>query len=90
MQFPDGSSDPPSDLRRTDYDCPFSPEEEHSYPTGEIIMFSVCFTVALITILMSFVIWRTWWNVPNKPLDSTHELVFGDVLIILSVVFEAF
>ncbi|CAG9319088.1 unnamed protein product [Blepharisma stoltei] len=90
MVYADGSTVKPSDLRNENGTCPFPTKKVKTFEKGRIVLFSVCFTVALITAVITFVIWKKWWHISVDELREKQEMSPQDFIVGLTIVVEFF
>ncbi|CAG9332857.1 unnamed protein product [Blepharisma stoltei] len=90
MIYADGSTLKPSEYRSSDYDCPFPDREIKSFDKGKGLLFGICFSVALVMIIITFFIWKRWWNVSIEPLITKEEMSIQDLIVGLTIGIEFF
>ncbi|CAG9319095.1 unnamed protein product [Blepharisma stoltei] len=88
--YPDGTAIKPADLRNQDSECPFPDKEIKSFTNGKILVFCICFTVALISMVITFIIWKRWWNIPVEELIEKKEISFEDAIVGATIGIEFF
>jgi ABC-type branched-subunit amino acid transport system substrate-binding protein len=83
IQWPDGTSDPPTDLRLKDTSCivPITELEELDYKN--YILLTVCLVSMVMTIIITCAIWRRWWIIEIPTLDTHAEMSIYDILEII-------
>jgi hypothetical protein len=86
--WPDGSTKTPGDTFVTDNDCPFSDDDVKQSKTGVMIGFCICFSIILIMIVSSVVIWKKYWNFNALPLNYRAPYSQSDLQHIATMVIE--
>ncbi|CAG9322183.1 unnamed protein product [Blepharisma stoltei] len=89
ITWPGGTSGPPSDIIVKPDDCPFDWKDVQSSFQGTAIFYTISFTIAAGTALLSIYIFRKWWNVYVGPLLVKKNFKFGDG-IVMSIIFIDF
>ncbi|CAG9332932.1 unnamed protein product [Blepharisma stoltei] len=90
MVFADGSTIKPSDLRNTNYECPFPNRLIKTFAKGRALVFGVCFGVALISLIITIYIWRRWWKISIEPLKTKEEITLQDCIVGGTIIIEFF
>ncbi|CAG9319091.1 unnamed protein product [Blepharisma stoltei] len=88
--YADGTTVKPSDLRNENGTCPFPSKNVRTFDKGRAILFAVCFTVALITAAITFIIWKKWWNINVEELKEKQEISPPDFIVGATIVVEFF
>jgi hypothetical protein len=87
--YSDGTPTPPSDIEIEDWDCPFNEDDAETFHNGLMLAYLICFALCIVTIIMTVLIWRKWWNREIKPLGGKHFITLND-MIIIAIVFIDF
>ncbi|CAG9319089.1 unnamed protein product [Blepharisma stoltei] len=90
MVYADGSIIKPSDLRDENGTCPFPSKDVRTFAKGRAILFAICFTVALITAVITFIIWKKWWNINVEELKDKQEISPQDFIVGATILIEFF
>ncbi|CAG9325865.1 unnamed protein product [Blepharisma stoltei] len=88
--YSDGTINKPTDFRVTRTDCPFDNKLKRVFPKGRALVFGICFFVALVTAIATFIIWRKWWNIKVDELMKRQEISIQDFIVGLSIGIEFF
>ncbi|CAG9319136.1 unnamed protein product [Blepharisma stoltei] len=88
--YPDGTTIKPPDLRVTDGKCPFPENKIQTFAKGRILLFGICFTMALIAGIITFLIRKKWWNERINDLVERQEVSLQDFIVAATIVIEAF
>jgi hypothetical protein len=89
IQWPD---DQPTyaDSKPNYFNCPFLFELVRDIREGKIIGLSVDFTIAAITLVVTVMVWRRWWNIRFKVLSKREKIMTEDVLVLVTVACDYF
>ncbi|CAG9332923.1 unnamed protein product [Blepharisma stoltei] len=90
MIYADGSTTKPSDLRTSSSQCPFPDKLIKTFAKGRILVFGICFTVALISFAITFYIWKKWWKFSIEPLTVKEEICLQDIIVAVTIIIEFF
>ncbi|CAG9325308.1 unnamed protein product [Blepharisma stoltei] len=88
--YADGSTQKPSEYRNTNNRCPFPDKKMKTFKKGRGLLFGICFTSALIMIVITFYIWKKWWNISVEPLHQKEEISIQDAIVAASIGIEFF
>ncbi|CAG9332940.1 unnamed protein product [Blepharisma stoltei] len=88
--YADGSTIKPSDLRDTNYKCPFPNKSIKTFEKGRALVFGICFGVALISLIITVYIWKRWWKISIEPLTAKEEISTQDFIVGATIVIEFF
>ncbi|CAG9331875.1 unnamed protein product [Blepharisma stoltei] len=88
--YPDGTTNKPTDLRNANQKCPFKDRLIKTFTSGRLLLFGICFAVALESIIITVVIWKKWWDVPIEPLTQREEISFQDLIVGFTICIEFF
>ncbi|CAG9335812.1 unnamed protein product [Blepharisma stoltei] len=80
----------PPDLRNQDLKCPFPDSEIKTFYKGRYLVFGICFFMALSTSIITFFIWKNWWNVKIEDLKEKYEISFEDFIVGATIAIEFF
>ncbi|CAG9332933.1 unnamed protein product [Blepharisma stoltei] len=90
LVFGDGSITKPADIRTRDYTCPFPNRLVKTFAKGRALVFGICFTVALISLVITIYIWKRWWKISVTPLTAKEEISMQDFIVGATIVIEFF
>ncbi|CAG9336096.1 unnamed protein product [Blepharisma stoltei] len=88
--YGNGSTKKPTDFRNEDSGCPFPAKEIRTFEKGRVLLFGICFFVALVMILITLYIWKKWWNTSVSPLITREEISIEDAIVGCSIAIEFF
>ncbi|CAG9331436.1 unnamed protein product [Blepharisma stoltei] len=88
--YPDGTTNKPTDFRITRTDCPFDDKLRRTFGKGRALAFGICFFVTAVTGIITFIIWKEWWNKEIKELTTKEELSVPDMIAGATIVVEFF
>ncbi|CAG9319128.1 unnamed protein product [Blepharisma stoltei] len=88
--YPDGTTIKPADLRNQNTDCPFPDSEIKTFVKGKILVFCICFAITLISIIITFIIWKRWWKFSIEELKEKQEISFQDAVVAATIAIEFF
>ncbi|CAG9331229.1 unnamed protein product [Blepharisma stoltei] len=88
--YGDNSIFKPTDLRNEDSDCPFPSSKVVTFTKGRAVVFCICFAIALITAVITYYIWRRWWNVKIETLKEKQEISIQDFVVGVTIGIEFF
>ncbi|CAG9332931.1 unnamed protein product [Blepharisma stoltei] len=90
LVYADGSTIKPTDLRNTNYECPFPNRLIRTFAKGRALVFGICFSVALISLFITIYIWKRWWKITVAPLTVKEEISMQDFIVGATIVIEFF
>ncbi|CAG9319519.1 unnamed protein product [Blepharisma stoltei] len=90
ITYADGTTNKSSDLRNANYECPFPNDKVKTFVKGRAVLFVICFAVSLTTVIITFLIWKQWWNIPIEALKEKHEISLQDTIVGLTIAVEFF
>ncbi|CAG9332934.1 unnamed protein product [Blepharisma stoltei] len=90
LVYADGSTAKPTDLRNTDYKCPFATKLVRTFAKGRALIFGICFVLTLISLCITIYIWKRWWKISVAPLTVKEEISMQDFIIGATIVVEFF
>ncbi|CAG9319127.1 unnamed protein product [Blepharisma stoltei] len=90
LVYPGGTTTKPTDLRNQNSDCPFPDDKVKTFIKGKILIFGICFAIALVSMIITFVIWKRWWNIPIEELKEKQEISFPDLIVAITIAIEFF
>ncbi|CAG9328930.1 unnamed protein product [Blepharisma stoltei] len=88
--YGDNSTTKPSDLRLIDGSCPFPDKDIRTFSDGRIVVFAICFALGTITAVITFFIWKKWWNVKIENLTVKQEISIQDFVVGATIAVEFF
>ncbi|CAG9316649.1 unnamed protein product [Blepharisma stoltei] len=88
--YSDGTTIKPPDFRGTNNNCPFDNKLKQTFYMGRALVFGICFIVAAITAIITFIIWKKWWNIKIEELKTPQEISIQDFIIGASIIIEFF
>ncbi|CAG9329357.1 unnamed protein product [Blepharisma stoltei] len=77
-------------LRVINGDCPFPDTLIRTFGKGRYLIFGICIAVGLNTALLTFYIWKKWWNIKVDQLTTKQEISIEDFMMGATVVIEFF
>ncbi|CAG9315213.1 unnamed protein product [Blepharisma stoltei] len=80
----------PSDLRNQNGNCPFPDSEIRTFYDGRYLVFGICFSIALVTSIITFYIWKRWWNVKIEDMKAKEEISLQDFIVGATIAIEFF
>lgn len=86
--FGDNSTAIPLDTFVYDYECPFDPDLLDPFLNGKAVSYAVCTCIAVLMALITWRIWRRFWNVKIGPLTKRYELSIQDIGLFLTIFLE--
>ncbi|CAG9319164.1 unnamed protein product [Blepharisma stoltei] len=86
--YPDETPIKPTDLRNANEKCPFPSKDVKTFVKGRMLVFGICFTVGLVTVIITFFIWKKWWNIPIEELRDKQEISFQDFIVGVTIAIE--
>ncbi|CAG9332922.1 unnamed protein product [Blepharisma stoltei] len=90
LEYSNGSTTKPSDLRTSSSQCPFPDKLIKTFAKGRILVFGICFAVALISFAITFYIWKKWWKFSIEPLTVREEICLQDIIVAVTIIIEFF
>ncbi|CAG9331430.1 unnamed protein product [Blepharisma stoltei] len=88
--YADGTSNKPTDFRITRTNCPFDDKLKQTFAKGRALVFGICFFIAVVTTIVTFVVWKKWWNLKVEELTKSEELSIADMIVGITIVVEFF
>ncbi len=88
--FPDGTADLFPDTLVIESDCPFPEDDSETFENGRILVFSICFFIALVTIIVTVLIWWKFWRRSLTKLTDLQEMSINDIVIMVIIVTDFF
>ncbi|CAG9319078.1 unnamed protein product [Blepharisma stoltei] len=88
--YGDGTTVKQDDLRNQNNKCPFPDKSVRVFTKGRILVFGICFGVALISVIITSYIWKAWWNIPIEPLKERQEISVQDLIVEATIGIEFF
>ncbi|CAG9331452.1 unnamed protein product [Blepharisma stoltei] len=90
MIYADGTTNKPTDFRVTRTNCPFDDKLKQTFYKGRALVFGICFFIAAITAVITFIIWKKWWNRKVEPLVTSEEISVADLIVGITIAVEFF
>ncbi|CAG9331429.1 unnamed protein product [Blepharisma stoltei] len=88
--YADGTNDKPTDFRVTRTNCPFDDKLKRLFNKGRALVFGICFFIAVLTAISTFLIWKKWWDIEVKELTKREEISVVDAIVGISIMVEFF
>ncbi|CAG9334731.1 unnamed protein product [Blepharisma stoltei] len=88
--YGDGTTVKPDDLRNQNNKCPFPDKLVRAFAKGRIIVFSICFMFALVSLAVTAYIWKKWWNIAIEELKEKQEMSLQDIIVEITIGIEFF
>ncbi|CAG9331428.1 unnamed protein product [Blepharisma stoltei] len=88
--YADGSTNKPTDFRITRTNCPFDDKLKQTFSKGRALVFGICFFIAVVTAIITFLIWKKWWNIKVEELIKSEEISVEDMIVGATIVVEFF
>ncbi|CAG9331440.1 unnamed protein product [Blepharisma stoltei] len=88
--YADGTTNKPSDFRITRTNCPFDDKLKRTFGKGRALVFGICFFIAALTVIVTFFIWKKWWNRKVDPLTKAEEISLEDFIVGVTIGVEFF
>jgi hypothetical protein len=66
--WPDGTTNAPSETRTIDSECPFDQDLAEKFDNGIMLSYLISFILLAITLIISGIIWRKYWNMDTEKL----------------------
>ncbi|CAG9313848.1 unnamed protein product [Blepharisma stoltei] len=83
--YGDNSIVQPSEFRNSASDCPFPDSKIITFSKGRIVIFCIGFAIALITAIITYYIWKKWWDVKIETLNQKQEISVQDFVVGISI-----
>ncbi|CAG9315212.1 unnamed protein product [Blepharisma stoltei] len=80
----------PPDLRNQNGNCPFPDSKIRTFYDGRYLVFGICFSIAFVTSIITFYIWKKWWNVEIGELKERKEISSQDFIVGATIAVEFF
>ncbi|CAG9319672.1 unnamed protein product [Blepharisma stoltei] len=90
LVYADGTTVKPADYRNENDKCPFPNKEVRTFDKGRAVLFAICFTVGLVTAIITFIIWKKWWNISIEELKEKKEISLQDIIVGATIAIEFF
>ena len=79
--WPDGTTQVPKDLRIDPFDCPFKESEIVVSEKGRGLLYVVAGGVSLVTVVISYCIYKKYWKETISELTEQREMSFEDMMV---------
>jgi len=89
VQWPDDSATY-ADTKPNYLKCPYLEELVRDIYEGKVIGLGVDFAIACLTLVITVLIWRRWWNIRIKVLTKKEPIMTEDVLVLFTVLCDYF
>ncbi|CAG9321932.1 unnamed protein product [Blepharisma stoltei] len=88
--WPGPSYNVPSDTIALNSDCPFDQSLSEDSTKGIATFATICFSLALISFIMTFIMWKRGFPNPYPKLTDKREIQFADSFAMFTMIVEAF
>ncbi|CAG9321867.1 unnamed protein product [Blepharisma stoltei] len=90
LLYAGNTTEKPSDERVVIVDCPFPSSKVRTFVKGRILVFCLCFFIAFITAILTFIIWKKWWHIKIEMLTMKKEISYEDFIVGITILIEFF
>jgi len=86
--WPDNTTTTPSDIRINSIDCPFEEKQIVTFVPGLLVAYLSLVAIAMVTIVLTGLIWKKWWNLRAERLTVKAEITFDDYVLLATIAVE--
>ncbi|CAG9309836.1 unnamed protein product [Blepharisma stoltei] len=80
MNWYDNTTNTPSDIVKSENDCPFKDSQIEYSAKGAGMFYGIAFGITINTMFLTFYIWKRWWNLEIQVLTEPRQIQFEDYI----------
>ena len=86
--WPDNTTTTPTDTRINSIDCPFEEKQIVTFVPGMLVAYLSLVVITMLTIVLTSIIWKKWWNLRAEQLTMKAEITFDDYVLLGTIAVE--